>query len=476
MLFNVETEFDKDFGWQGDEGGVVAEAEGLDFKGHLVAAAFEVDGFYQSNFGVEIHFFGAEVGQKFAASGDLFECGFLEVGDNCPARCGDVRRRRLELGNVVEDGLPDHFAVARRGGEGFEIFVGVDVDLIEVAASAGAEGGDVIWSESFPQGLFDRVRIIRAEFCAASGVGVHGENGQAADRFVAMKDFENADVVIDRAGGTDEVRITKANVPTDFAVFHDGTAIKREAFLLGDADAELGRSKVRVGLLESFNDLFSAEGRVFDGLMFVFAVFGDGGVVEERAADVIKERAGVAVRGENGDVLFWDVADLSGAVACGGRDRSGDLDEVAEDERHFFGALFENDGFGFDGVVNAGAEPFIEIAGHAIADGRCDVGFGHADFERGIVFWSCGGDEGECQEKAEEAESFHVRLHDEGCVSVGSRNFNAKSQRARGAERTRIRNSKSEHSNRGRGRGGGRGRNGVTVNLCEGGAAFNLRC
>ncbi|MDB6056631.1 MAG: hypothetical protein JWO95_475, partial [Verrucomicrobiales bacterium] len=160
---------------------------------------------------------------------------------------------------------------------------------------------------------------------------------------------------------------------------------------------------------------------VFDGLMFVFAVFSDGFVVQEGVADVVEERAGVAVRGEDADVLSGDVAQLSGAVAGDGGNGKGDLDEVAEDEGDCFSALLQDDGFGFERVVDAGAEAFVKIAGHAIADWGRDVGFGHADLKWGGVFYFGGlGDEREDEREAEETESFHLSFFTmrEWCVCV----------------------------------------------------------
>lgn len=155
-------------------------------------------------------------------------------------------------------------------------------------------------------------------------------------------------------------------------------------------------------MLERFDDFLGAKGAVIEGFMHVFAVLGNGGGVEERVADVIEKRPGVAVGGKNGDVLFGNIAELGGAIAGRSGNRGRDLDEVAKDQRHFFVALFEHDGFGLERIVDSGAEAFVEIAGHAETDWRCDVDLGHADFQRGIVLGRGSvADQGKCKEKGQ---------------------------------------------------------------------------
>ena len=96
-------------------------------------------------------------------------------------------------------------------------------------------------------------------------------------------------------------------------------------------------------------------------------------MVEIFAQGAVIERAGVGVSGCDENVLRRNTGFAAGLRTNRTGNDCGHANQITEHERGALIALAEDDGFGLKRIVRASAEPFIEIAAHAPADGWSDV-------------------------------------------------------------------------------------------------------
>ena len=213
---------------------------------------------------------------------------------------------------------------------------------------------------------------------------MHGKDGEASERMfcAGIAGEENADIRITGAGGADNVGIQLARVEGDMAVLHPIAAVESEVFLGGDADLKFGRMQFGMSLLDDGYQFLCEKGWVMNWFVGVFSKFGDGGLVEIIIANIIEERASVAVRGANHDVGNGDASFLTGLGASIGGDVERNADEIAEDHGNFLVTLAEENRFCFERIVCAGGETFVKIAGHAHTGRRCDVNLSGAHLNR----------------------------------------------------------------------------------------------
>ena len=117
----------------------------------------------------------------------------------------------------------------------------------------------------------------------------------------------------------------------------------------------------------------------------------------------------MAVRGANHDVIDRDARFQAGAGAGIGRDMERQPDQITADQSDLFFALLDDERFGLERVVGAGGDSLVEIARHAIANGRGDVDFGRPDAKGvfGALRVEVPAAEAEQDEEREEVTTFH---------------------------------------------------------------------
>src|SRR5438045_740769 len=114
--------------------------------------------------------------------GQLLEGNLLQGHSEC--RAADGQRRFVndrQMGRGVDDSFAESGAEMLGHGKTFERFLLINVDMIEVAASAGAKGGDELVAEGLAQRLLQIKRIIGAVLRAAYRVRMHRKDSCAGE-------------------------------------------------------------------------------------------------------------------------------------------------------------------------------------------------------------------------------------------------------------------------------------------------------
>src|ERR1043166_4027177 len=113
------------------------------------------------------------------------------------------------------------------------------------------------------------------------------------------------------------------------------------------------------------DEFFDEKSRVINRFVRIFTEFRNGCLVEIVVADIIEERAGMAVGRADHDAGNGNAGFLAGLRASVGCDVERDAHKVAKDHGDSFIALTKYESFGFKGIVDAGGKPFVEVTGHA---------------------------------------------------------------------------------------------------------------
>ena len=141
--------------------------------------------------------------------------------------------------------------------------------------------------------------------------------------------------------------------------------------------------KFFLSLCKRFDNSVGEKIGVIDFFGRIVSMLGHRKLMKVMTAHIVKERPGMAVCGADHDVGNGNPRLATGFIACLSGHVQRNADEVAKYESNLFPSLPEDDGFGFEWIMRARGEPFVKIAGHAMASRRRDVDFRSADLQRG---------------------------------------------------------------------------------------------
>ena len=169
---------------------------------------------------------------------------------------------------------------------------------------------------------------------------------------------------------------------SDGSVLHPEAAVEGEA---GDVDrpgTKMGGNSRALGVDDGVGAAVDERGGVVEArLTRVLAVVVNGSLMEELAAEVVKQRSAMGVGRADDDAIGGDAGASRGERARLVGDFAWQAGEVAEDEGDAFVTLLENESAGVEGVEHAGARLVVEATGQPPADRGGDVDGGRADPE-----------------------------------------------------------------------------------------------
>ena len=273
-----------------------------------------------------------------------------------------------------------------------------------------AEERDEVLAERLPQRVLEEARVVAGILGAAGRVEVEGEGHDPGCRDgipAGLREQNEADLRIGRAGGADDVRVLLAGIETHLAVLHVEAPVEREPLLgrVAGGEADLGGGGVRFG--DRLHQRGGEPRGVVDLLVGIFPVLGHGALVEVVAQGAREKRAGVRMGRRDGNVSEGNAGRRARFLARLPRDPGRHPDEVAEDKGRAGVALAEDERLRLQRILHAGAQALGEVAAHPVGHRRGDVDHRHP----GPQGFGVGAREGRENKGGENGEFHHARHH-----------------------------------------------------------------
>ncbi len=256
-----------------------------------------------------------------------------------------------------------------------------DVDVVDVAAGAGAEDGDEAVAEFAAQLGGEVPGIVGGILGAADGIGVQGEHAQRADRLLVLREQDEGEIGIDRASRPHDLRIEHAGIEADAPVFQVEPAVEREPIVLRPHQLHRRRRQPRIGVDNHVDQPVAQRLGIVHGGERILSVFRCRLFAEDPGPFAREERPGVRVRGGDRDVRCGNARARGCPRTHVERHGLRHPQQIAHDERRARRTLLKHQRLGLERILLSGRQTLGEVPVHAIADRRGDVDLGQSHLQ-----------------------------------------------------------------------------------------------